>query len=114
MLLTVVVTGVQAYEFFTDIRTILQDEATRQAAWLDLDKKEYAKQFGELTAIRKEMATQSLLLSEIRETQKRRFEELEGEHKWVVGEVYRGSIAMALELGRVSERTRGEAHDADK
>ena len=91
-----------------------EDDRLRNINWLAQDEKWNAEQLGKLDSIlqrqdeiQSEMATQSLLLGEVRETQKRRFEELEQEHKWLVNELNAAVRTMAIELGRVSERHRG-------
>ena len=66
----------------------------------------------EQVAIRKELALQTADLEEIRHVQgtiigtmERRFDLIENGHDRIVGEVSRNGMALAVELGRVSERT---------
>ena len=63
--------------------------------------------------IRKELATQTIDLGEIRKTQvkiestiDRRIDKLEEGHDRIVGEIHDGITNMAIDLGRMKERTK--------
>lgn len=63
---------------------------------------------GDQGNIRGELSLQTADLEEIRQTQGRiigRFDKIEANHLWLSRQIGEGSVSMAIELGRVMERT---------
>ena len=63
---------------------------------------------GEQVNIRRDMALQTADIEEVRQTQAtivHRFDRIEDGQRWLSTQMQQGSIALAIELGRLLERT---------